>query len=86
MDPCAGALVAAGRYQLAQRKLVALTRMIRTPRVADVEFGFNEWHRAQDGTPQGQDWQTWSAAMYLYAAHCVETQATPFFDQIRQQK
>jgi len=80
------ALVAAGRYQLAQRKLVALTEMIRHARTADVAFGFNEWHRAQDGTPQGQDWQTWSAAMYLYAAHCVETQTTPFFDQVRQPK
>jgi hypothetical protein len=78
------ALVAAGRYQLAKRTLVSLTRMIRAARTADVAFGFNEWHRAQDGTPQGQDWQTWSAAMYVYAAHCVETQTTPFFDNIRQ--
>jgi hypothetical protein len=57
--------------------------MLRPAREADVEFGFNEWHRAQDGTPQGQDWQTWSAAMYLYAAHCVETQSIPFFNQVR---
>ena len=77
------ALVAAGRYQLARRKLVVLTQMARAARAADVAFGFNEWHRAQDGTAQGQDWQTWSAAMYLYAARCVETQATPFFDLVR---
>jgi hypothetical protein len=50
-----------------------------------VEFGFNEWHRAQDGTPQGQDWQSWSAAMYLYAAECVEQKRTLFFEEIRQQ-
>jgi hypothetical protein len=74
------ALVAAGRYRLAERKLVALAEMMRLSRKAEVEFGFNEWHRAQDGTAQGEDWQTWSAAMYLYAAHCVETQTTPFFD------
>lgn len=78
------ALVAAGRYRLAGRRLAALTELIRTPREAHVEFGFNEWHRAQDGTPRGQDWQTWSAAMYLYAAHCVRTRTTPFFDQCRQ--
>jgi len=48
-----------------------------------VEFGFNEWHRAQDGTPPGQDWQSWSAAMYLYADACVEQKRTPFFDDIR---
>jgi len=51
--------------------------------VADVAFGFNEWHRAQDGTAQGQDWQTWSASMYLYAAACVEQRQTPFFDALR---
>ncbi len=79
-------LVAAGRYRLAERSLLALTELIRHRREADVEFGFNEWHRAQDGTPQGQDWQTWSAAMYLYAAHCVQTQTTPFFDRCRQER
>ena len=78
------ALVAAERHRLAEKRLVALAELVRLPRVADVAFGFNEWHRAQDGTAQGQDWQTWSAAMYLYAAHCVETQTTPFFDRCRQ--
>ncbi len=78
------ALVAAGRHQLAAKKLLALTELIKPARVANVEFGFNEWIRAQDGTPQGEDWQTWSAAMYLYAAICVERKSTPFFDQVRQ--
>jgi hypothetical protein len=78
------ALVAAGRFQLAERKLVALSELMRPAREADVEFGFNEWLRAQDGTPQGQDWQTWSAAMYLYAASCVEHKRTPFFEEMRQ--
>ena len=77
------ALVAAGRYQLARRRLAALAELVRLPHMANVEFGFNEWHRAQDGLPKGQDWQTWSAAMYLYAAHCVQTRKTPFFDQMR---
>jgi len=77
------ALVAAGRYKLAEKKLLALTNLIQPAREADVEFGFNEWHRAQDGTPQGQDWQSWSAAMYLYAAYCVENTLTPFFAEIR---
>ncbi|MGB2864780.1 MAG: glycoside hydrolase 100 family protein, partial [Sedimentisphaerales bacterium] len=77
------ALVAAGKYILAQKKLLSLAKLVQQPRVADVEFGFNEWHRAQDGTPQGQDWQSWSAAMYLYAAACVEQKRTPFFEDIR---
>jgi Alkaline and neutral invertase len=47
------------------------------------EFGFNEWIKAQNGEPKGQNWQTWSAAMYLYAAKCVEEKRTPFFDEMR---
>ena len=77
------ALVATGRKRLARTKLEALTRLVRSAREAKVDFGFNEYLRAQDGEPCGQDWQTWSAAMYLYAAHCVEVNQTPFFDEIR---
>ena len=77
------ALVAAGRYGLAEQKLIVLTNLIRKSRVTEAAFGFNEWHRAQDGTPCGEDWQSWSAAMYLYAANCVELRKTPFFDEIR---
>ena len=77
------ALVAAGRHRLASRKLAALTDLARPAREAKVSFGFNEWFQAHDGTPQGQDWQTWSAAMYLYAAASVETRRTPFFEEIR---
>jgi len=49
----------------------------------NLKFGFNEWLKAQDGKPKGQNWQTWSAALYLYAAKCVEERRTPFFDEIR---
>jgi hypothetical protein len=80
------ALVAAGRSRLAERKLAALTDLVRPARQAQVPFGFNEWFKAQDGTPRGEDWQTWSAAMYLYAAACVETGGTPFFDQVRRRR
>ncbi len=77
------ALVAAGRQQLARKKLEVLTDLVRPAREAKVPFGFNEWFRAQDAVPCGQDWQTWSAAMYLYAAVSVELNETPFFDEIR---
>ena len=77
------ALVSAGKFQLARKKLQALTELVKPTRVAEVSYGFNEWSRAQDGTPCGQDWQTWSAAMYLYAATCVQERTTPFFDEIR---
>jgi len=56
------ALVAARRYELAEEKLVALTNVIRkvnTRLNQDLEYGFNEWLKAQDGQPMGQNWQTW---------------------------
>jgi hypothetical protein len=77
------ALVAAKRYKLAGDKLMALTRAIRASSSGGVEFGFNEWLKAGDGTPAGQDWQSWSAALYLYAARCVEEKRTPFFEEMR---
>jgi hypothetical protein len=49
----------------------------------NMEFGFNEWIKAQNGEPKGQNWQTWSAAMYLYAVKCVEEKTTPFFEEMR---
>ena len=84
------ALVAAKRYKLAEEKLLALTHCIKLSnknmsngKAEGVEYGFNEWIKAQDGLPKGQDWQTWSASMYLYAAKCVEEKGTPFFDEMR---
>jgi hypothetical protein len=77
------ALVAAKRFRLAEQKLAALTKLIRLSANKNLDFGFNEWIKAQDGKVMGQDWQTWSAALYLYAAKCVEEKGTPFFDEIR---
>ena len=77
------ALVAAKRYTLAREKLVALTHSIKISNTRSVDFGFNEWLKAQDGKALGQDWQTWSAALYLYAVKCVEEKRTPLFDEIR---
>jgi hypothetical protein len=77
------ALVGAKRYSLAMEKLVVLTHLIKLKNTRNVDFGFNEWIKAQNGKPMGQDWQTWSAALYLYAVKCVEGKCTPFFDDIR---
>ncbi|MHB9142665.1 MAG: glycoside hydrolase 100 family protein [Paludibacter sp.] len=77
------ALVAAKKYSLAEEKLGILTLFVKTSSTHTVDFGFNEWIKAQDGKPMGQDWQTWSAALYLYAVKCVELKSTPFFDEIR---
>lgn len=77
------ALVAAKRYALAREKLTILTQCITRSNGGSLEFGFNEWIKAQDGEPMGQNWQTWSAALYLYAVTCVEEKRTPFFDEMR---
>ena len=77
------ALVAAKRFKLAEEKLLELTECVKLSRSEKLNFGFNEWIKAQDGKPMGQDWQTWSASMYLYAAKCVEEKRTPFFEEIR---
>jgi hypothetical protein len=78
------ALVAAKKYTLAREKLEVLTHFIKISRTNNLDFGFNEWIKAQDGKPMGQDWQTWSAALYLYAAKCVEEKCTPYFDEMRE--
>jgi hypothetical protein len=77
------ALVSAGKYTLAREKLMTLTHVVKLSQNADLNFGFNEWIKAQTGKPEGQDWQTWSAAMFLYAAKCVEEKCTPFFEEMR---
>jgi len=77
------ALVASENYELAEKKLIELTRLIQGSSNEKLEFGFNEWYKSQNGKAMGQDWQTWSAALYLYAVKCVEEKNTPFFDIIR---
>ena len=78
------ACVAAGQMDLAERKLLALTELVKPWHEDEAEWGFNEWIRAQTGKPSGRDWQTWSAAMYLYAAECVLRRNTPFFGEMRE--
>jgi len=80
------ALVAAGKYKLAESKLEVLTGLVKLSVNRNVNFGFNEWIKAQNGQPMGQDWQTWSAALYLYAKKCVLEKRTPFFDEIRRER
>ncbi len=74
------AALAAGLPRIAEQKFEALTRIVQPARDASLSFGFNEWLRAQDGVVMGQDWQTWSAAMYLYAAASVEQGKALYFE------
>ncbi|UZJ64412.1 glycoside hydrolase 100 family protein [Sphingobacterium sp. KU25419] len=70
------ALVHVGKFELAEKKLANLTLLIQKARDAKLSHGFNEWIKSQTGDPSGQDWQTWSVALYLYAAKCVEMKST----------
>lgn len=76
------ALVAADHHALAYDKLVALTELVRRGRDASLSYGFNEWFCSLDGVARGQDWQSWSAAMYLYAATAVAEKRPPFLCDI----
>lgn len=80
------ACVAAGRQRLAAKRLLSLAHLVKPGKQQNLHWGFNEWIKSQNGEPCGQDWQTWSAAMYLYAAICVEEGHTPFFDTIRSRR
>lgn len=73
------ALVSAGKHKLAQEKLYALTDLITNSKDKALKYGFNEWYKAQNGQAMGQDWQSWSAALYVYAVKCVADKACPFF-------
>lgn len=77
------ALVAAKRYHLAETNMEYLTELVCPANKHKVSFGFNEWFKADDGKPHGQDWQTWSVAMYIYASTCIEKRKTPFFGTVR---
>lgn len=77
------ALVAAGKYQLAEKKLLALTALVKAVNAQQLDYGFNEWLHAQDALPKGQNWQSWSAALYIYAVKCVAERRTPFFEEMR---
>ena len=74
------ALVKTGAISLAEEKLLSLTQMTKLAADNRLDCGFNEWHRAQDGLPRGQDWQSWSAALFLYASHCVQMRQALFFE------
>ena len=60
--------------------LLELAKLVKKSRNPDLNYGFNEWHRAHTGTAKGQDWQTWSAALFLYAAKCFERQKVLFLN------
>ena len=64
----------------AQQLLVSLAHANREGMGGDWEF--NEWLHGERGHPMGYGQQAWSAAMFLYADHAVESGALPLFDDL----
>ncbi len=65
------ALVKAGMILAAQRALDSLAKANYQGKTCEWEF--NEWLHGQTGRPMGKAKQAWSAAMYIFAYHCVKT-------------
>lgn len=74
------ALVRRGWQQDAERLLVQLAEANRQGSRSDWEF--NEWLHGETGHPMGYAHQAWSAAMFLYAEHAVNTGRLPLFDDL----
>ncbi|RMF05200.1 MAG: glycogen debranching protein, partial [Chloroflexi bacterium] len=74
------ALVRHGWQAEAERLLVSLARANRQG--VDQKWEFNEWLHGDSGHPMGFGQQAWSAAMYLYAEHAVQTGRLPLFDDL----
>lgn len=78
------ALVRHGWQNEAEQLLVALAEANRQGVTTDWEF--NEWLHGSSGHPMGFAQQAWSASMYLYAHHAVETGQLPLFDDLLRAK
>ncbi len=74
------ALVRHGWQNEAERMLVNLADANRQGVSEDWEF--NEWMHGSSGHPMGYAQQAWSASMYLYAHHAVETGHLPLFNDL----
>lgn len=66
------AIAKSGFEELAKEKIVHLAKLNKISRNPKYEWGFSEWFKAQDLTPQGASHQSWSAAMYIYALSFLE--------------
>lgn len=64
----------------AERLLIALAQANRQGISAAWEF--SEWMHGQSGHPMGYGQQAWSAAMFLYAEHAINSQELPLFDDL----
>ncbi|WP_276357161.1 amylo-alpha-1,6-glucosidase [Cohnella caldifontis] len=72
------ALVKAGRYAEAEYQLGKLAEMNRLGKRREWEF--NEWFHGLSGRPMGYGGQSWSTAMFLFAAESVQRGSVPVFN------
>lgn len=61
------AMAKIGYRKLAREKIVNLTALNKISKNPKYEWGFSEWLKAPDLSPQGSSHQSWSAAIYIYA-------------------
>lgn len=74
------ALVKVGWREQAQQVLADLTAAVRLG--VRSEWEFNEWLHGETGHPMGYPWQAWSAGMYIYAYHAIQSGRAPLFDEL----
>lgn len=70
------ALVKAGRIDAAEKTLHSLASANYLGKSGDWEF--NEWLHGVTGNPMGNEKQAWSAAMYIFAYHCLKAGKVDF--------
>jgi glycogen debranching enzyme len=78
------ALVRHKKLKEAEQLLLALAKA--NEQSANGNWGFNEWMHGETGHPMGFDQQAWSAAMYLYAEHAIQTGKLLMFDELVEAK
>ncbi len=78
------ALVCHGWQAEAERLLACLAKA--NHQGLEQTWEFNEWLHGESGHPMGYGLQGWSAAMYLYAEHAVQTGNLPLFDDLQAAK
>ena len=71
------ALVKTGRLDEARCQLAKLAELNRLG-VVEEAWEFNEWCHGVSGQPMGYPHQAWSAGIYVFAHHCVNTATVPF--------
>jgi len=64
----------------AERLLISLAQANRQG--ISQSWEFSEWMHGQSGHPMGYAQQAWSAAMFLYAEHAINSQELPLFDDL----